>query len=466
MELLIVLAALAGLLWFGAFVLRGPLLIGAIIFLLLNACFGVYFWSLAGPLPLTLDRLALAALLGAYVVQIWTGRTVRAPLTRSDKWLIALLLVLGVSTFTHDFNFTPNDAPTPLWHYLTGYLSPALIYWIGRGIPLDERQTRWFWGTMALFGLYLGFTGICEIQHQWSLVFPKNIAEPDVGLHYGRARGPLLHSVAYGFFLTACLIGGWLWWPRVRRVGAGLLLLSLPFYAAGIYFCYTRSVWMGAAVALFWLILLPLPARFRPVMTVAFTALALAIGVSKWDSILGFQRDYSAEGTRNSVSMRGSFAYVSWLMFLDHPLAGCGFGQYIVASDPYLADRSSEFQLDAIRTLVHHNMPLSLLTETGIIGLAVFTALICSWFGDAWRLWSSGTAPRWVRLQALFAMSLLLSYVIQACFHEISYLNMVQNLMFLVMGMNTSLLATYGAPATQAKAWRAQPRAAEQPAYA
>jgi O-antigen ligase len=465
MELLIVLAALAGLLWFGAFVLRGPLLAGAIIFLLLNACFGVYFWTLeAGPLPLTLDRLALVALLGAYVVQIWSGRTMRAPLTRSDKWLIALLLVLGVSTFTHDFKQTTLDAPSPLWHYFTGYLSPALIYWLGRGIPLDERQTRWFWSALAVFGLYLGFTGVCEILHQWSLVFPKNIADPDLGLHYGRARGPLLHSVAYGFFLTACLIGGWLWWPGVRRVG-GWLLLSLPVYAAGIYFCYTRSVWLGAAVSMFWLVLLPLPVRFRPVMMVVSTALALAVGVSKWDSILGFERDYSAEGTRNSVSMRGSFAYVSWLMFLDHPLVGCGFGQYIVASDPYLADRSSEFQLDAIRTLVHHNMPLGLLTETGLIGLGVFTALMLSWFWDAWRLWSCGTAPRWVRRQALFAMSLLLSYLIQATFHEISYLNMLQNLMFLIMGMNTSLLVTYGAPASQTVR-PAQSHGSPQPAYA
>ena len=466
MELLIALAVVAGLLWFGAFVLRGPLLIGAIIFLLLNACFGVYFWTLPGT-PLTLDRMALVALLGAYVVQIWSGRTVRAPLTRSDNLLLVFLLVLGVSTFAHDFNQAQLDAPTPLWHLLTGYLSPALIYWLGRGIPLNERQVRWLWGTLAVLGIYLGFTGIFEIHHQWSLVYPKIISHPDIGLHYGRARGPLLHSVAYGFFLTACLLGGWLFWPKVQRIGGLLLVVSLPVYAAGIYYCLTRSVWLGAAMSLFWLVMLPLPARLRPVMMVLTTALALAVGISKWDSLLSFERDYSAEGTKNSVSMRGSFAYVSWLMFCDHPIVGCGFGQYIVASDPYLADRSSDLQLDAIRTLVHHNMPLSLLTETGIVGPALFTALSLSWFFDAWKLWANKAAPRWARQQGLFTMSLLLCYLMQAAFHEISYLNMLQNLMFLVMGLNTSLLVTYGAGAraraAQATSPRVSPSSAEIP---
>jgi O-antigen ligase len=466
MELLIALAVVAGLLWFGAFVLRGPLLVGATIFLLLNACFGVYFWTLPGT-SLTLDRMALVALLGAYVVQIWSGRTVRAPLTRSDNLLIVFLLVLGISTFAHDFGDAPADVPTPMWHLLTGYISPALIYWLGRGIPLNERQIRWFWGAMAVLGLYLGFTGIFEIHHQWSLVYPKIISHPDIGLHYGRARGPLLHSVAYGFFLTACLLSGFLFWPKVRRIGGLMLLLSLPVYAAGIYYCYTRSVWLGAAMSLFWLVMLPLPARLRPVMMVLTTALALAVGVSKWDNLMSFERDYSAEGTKNSVSMRGSFAYVSWLMFCDHPIVGCGFGQYIIASDPYLADRSTDMQLDAIRTLVHHNMPLSLLTETGIVGLALFTALTLSWFFDAWHVWANKAAPRWVRQQGLFTMSLLFCYLMQACFHEISYLNMLQNLMFLVMGLNTSLLVTYAAPAlarpVQNARQTAPPRSTEVP---
>ncbi|MBX9788196.1 MAG: O-antigen ligase family protein [Pirellulales bacterium] len=469
MELLIVLAALVGLVWFGAFVLRGPLLVGAIVFLLLNACFGVYYWAMeAGPIPLTLDRLALGALLGAYVVQIWLGRTVRAPLTRSDKWLIAFLLALGISTFTHDFRVLPEgppDVPTPLWHLLTGYISPALLYWLGRGLPLDQRQSRWFLGSFALFGIYLGVTGVFEIHHQWSLVYPQIISHPDIGLHYGRARGPLLHSVAYGFFLTASLVGAWLWWPGVRRVGSLLLLVSLPIYLAGIYYCYTRSVWLGAAVGMFWVILLPLPVRFRPVVLVATTALALAVGIAKWDSILGFQRDYSAEGTRDSVSMRGSFAYVSWLMFLDHPLVGCGFGQYIIASDPYLADRSSDLQLDAIRTLVHHNMFLSVLTETGLVGLALFTALAISWFLDAWRVWTCKDAPRWVRQQALFTMALLLAYLMQVSFHEVSYLSMMQNLLFLVMGMNTSLCLTY-VPKQQLAPVLVTPRSIQPAAYA
>ena len=61
---------------------------------------------------------------------------------------------------------------------------------------------------LACFGLYLAATGLLEAAHQWAFVFPRYIADPTVGLHYGRARGPMVQAVSYGLCLGITMLAG------------------------------------------------------------------------------------------------------------------------------------------------------------------------------------------------------------------------------------------------------------------
>ncbi len=99
---------------------------------------------------------------------------------------------------------------------------------------------------LAGLGVYLGVTGVLEITGQWWAVFPAHIADPNVGLHFGRARGPMVHAVSFGLYLGIGLLAAWLWQWRFGRLGRLLLLLPAPIMLAGLYGSYTRSVWMGA----------------------------------------------------------------------------------------------------------------------------------------------------------------------------------------------------------------------------
>ena len=73
-------------------------------------------------------------------------------------------------------------------------------------------------------------------------------------------------------------------------------------------------------------------------------------------------------------------------MFKDNPIFGVGFGRFFDRKLPYLSDRSQDFELESLRPLHHHNTLLSLLTETGMIGLAAFIALLVAWARMAWSL--------------------------------------------------------------------------------
>ena len=166
---------------------------------------------------------------------------------------------------------------------------------------------------------------------------------------------------------------------------------------------------------------------------------ALLVATTNLDNILAFDRnDNNAAQTRGSVAIRGTFAYVSWLMFQDKPLLGVGFGQFPSAKLPYLSDRSSDLHLEAIRPYVHHNMFLSLLTELGIVGLLFYVGILVYWTIGGWRLWRSHAPPDWARGQGPFLLAVMAAYLCQALFHEISFTPLDNGLLFFAAGLATA----------------------------
>jgi O-antigen ligase len=436
-------AGVVAAIWAAACARRGALLWAVLVFLLLNSAFGVYFWQRnVGPLPLTLDRVALVAVVALFVMGWCVGTNDPKPLGAADWLLAAFLAVLVTSTFTHSWNTAPPETVVPVWRLITGYLAPAVIYWVGRQMRFGQRQSNQLLAALTFFGVYLAVTAILEIAGQWSLVFPRNIAEPTLGFHFGRARGPMLHAVAFGFYLGVCLMAACLWLPRQGRWGWATLCALAPLFLVAGYLSYTRSVWIGLALGITVLLTATLPRSWRTLALTLGVVACLFGGTLFWDKFLAFQREYSAAGTRESAELRKIFVHVSWQMFLDHPLLGCGFGQFYVEKFPYLSDRSTELQLEAIRPLIHHNMPLGLLTETGLLGLGLFLAVLAAWTIHAWRLWRDADAAEWTRWHSLFFLGVLGVYLPQALFHEVSYLNMVHTLLFFLAGVSTGLYQT------------------------
>jgi O-antigen ligase len=441
MDILIVIAALAALIWGTVLAVRGSLIGGCVVFLLTLTTLGHDFFNFrVGPLPLTLDRIALVGLAAAYVIQRWLGRTIPKPLTPLDGILFAFLGVLTVSMLAAGWQPPSPTEVSPLWRLIGGYLIPFAIYWVARQAPLTESQLRFVLKTLVAFGVYLAFTGICEKLELWSLVFPRFIRDPNIGLHFGRARGPMVHSVTYGVYLSAAFLALWQLLRTAPTRGQKLALASLvPLFAAGLYACLTRSVWMGAGFAALVVVAMTFPAPWRRLAFAGAFACALFLGVFKLDAIIGLQREGTVADTRTSVDMRGSFAYVSWLMFQERPLLGFGFGQFPVAKLDYLADRTSDLPLEQIRGYVHHNGYLSLLTETGLVGLGLFMAVLGGWAHRAWRLARDAAEPDWARSFGPFALGIFAVYATQLMFHELSYTPLDHSLVFFVAGLTANL---------------------------
>jgi O-antigen ligase len=440
MDFFLVVGLIAAAVWAVAFGLRAPLLVACAAFLLLTVCFGYEFLKFdLGPLPLTLDRLWIGVLVTTFVVQRKLGRTDPKPLAWVDVVLLSFLALVTVSTLFSGPTEESKMAGSPLWRLVVAYIFPAVLYFVARQSALTESRVVVLHGFLAIFGVYLGLTGVAEMTGHWSLVFPRYIADPKIGLHFGRARGPMVQSVSYGLYLGICAVAMLLWMQRFGRRGklVGWLLTLLPLAAAAL--TLTRSVWLGTALALLLYAALVLGSRARKLVLFSALAAGSLVFALKFDSLAAFEREGTAADTRSSAESRASFAYVSWQMFQDRPLFGFGFGQFPEAKLPYLADRTTSLNLELIRPLAHHNTYLSLLVELGLVGLVLFLVIGGLWVQYAWRLARGHRRPAWVRAHGVLVLCALATYGVQMLFHDVSFTSIDNSIVFLLAGAAVGL---------------------------
>ena len=451
MESLAVIAAVVALIWGAVVFLRGGLLGGCLAVLLAGICFSVPFYKIElGALPLTADRLLLVLLVVQYVYWRRWGLADPKPLGKPEILLLAFLAVLVVSTFTHDWRGEENNYQPVSW-LIISYLMPAAMYWIVRQTKYTERTILVLFGGLTILGVYLAVTTLAEYFQAWWLVFPRYIvttaAEPAEEF-VGRGRGPLLNPIANGILLTVCLGSAMMWWPRLRRPGQLALLAVTGLILTALFYTLTRSVWMGGMLALALALGLALPWSWRAPLLVFGLMAGVLLAATHWDNLIAFKRDkaLAADKTAESVELRPILAMIAWKMFLDRPLFGCGYAQYGTEHMNYVSDRSTRLALERGRDYIPHNAALSLLTETGLVGLGLFAALLACWGIDAWRLWHDAGPPLWARQQGLLMLIALGAYLINGMFHEVSVMPMVNMTLFFLAGATAGLRSMASSP--------------------
>lgn len=449
MEILLLVLAVAVLLWGGILMCRGGLLAGALLVILAGCCFGHPFFKVsAGPLPITSDRVLLALLAVQYLVLKRLGRTDPKPLLAADYVLLAFLGLLAASLASHDWRY---KSASPVSHYLFLYVLPFVLYWIVRQTRLTERAVLTVFACGGLFAVYLCLTAIFETHGMWSLVFPTYVRSPEFVEFFGRGRGPMLNPAANGFFMGTCLCAGLMWWPRLGRLGQLGVLAVMPLAAWGVYCTFTRSSWLGVALGVLIVVGCSLPRVWRATV-MGGILLAATIGVAcTWQQFVAFKRDKNMDANEalESAKLRPILARVAWNMFLDRPLWGFGLGQYVPESRAYLHDRTTELNLEKARPFIQHNVFLSLLTETGLLGMGLWILLMTLWAREGWRLWRDVHEPLYARQCGLLMLATIGVYLPNGMFQDVSMMPMFTLLLYFVAGLAIGQRARSAVPASK-----------------
>jgi len=406
---------------------------------LTGSVLGYEFFHLSGgPIPITIDRLLLAGLIGLCVVFYLRGSENLRGINRADIMVFALVGVNAWSAMTHDWRFMDN---TPASRLLFFYFIPLALYFVMRTVRLNSSDLKYFSLALGGVGVYLALTGVAEVMGWKSLVFPRFIMNATETEFFGRGRGPFLNPVANGIMQTVCLCAIWMWWPLSSKRGRLLLVGLTGILCVGIFCTLTRSVWMGLIASGGVFIWYPASRQMKGLLIIVATVIAVVSFPIVGERIFSFKRDkqVTVEEMENSASLRPLFVIVAWKMFQDRPVFGCGFGQYAREKYPYLQDPYSGEPLASTKYYMQHNVFLAYLTEMGLVGFSILTLNLIMMGAQSWSLWNQSELDYWQRVFGLLMIAMLLNYTLNGMFHDISIIPMQNLLLLFLFGVVNNL---------------------------
>ncbi|MGV3485894.1 MAG: O-antigen ligase family protein [Planctomycetaceae bacterium] len=423
--------------WFVPLLERARLPLLTAIVLMVGTVFGPEFFAVEGPLQISIDRVLFVILC---IVAFFSlrGSTASIPRATASDWLVGGLTVWLFFSATSG---EPPQGSSPVGTWIFYILMPAMTYAIARAAKWQQRDLHRVEMAMLMLGLYLAVTAVFESRGWYSLVFPSFVADETHWEFLGRGRGPLLNPSANGIVMTIALAIATVRWLRAERLGrvgyalAGILMLL------GLYATLTRSVWMGAMLALaivFWHV----TPRWSKVLALCGGVLIAGFAAAGLkDELLRMKRDknLSAAEAEKSIQLRPLLAIIAFEMIKDAPLAGHGFGHYFQAVPPYYSARGYDMPLEIARGYNQHNVLLSLAVDSGLIGVSMFAAILFLWIRSGWRLSQTPQARDLERHAGLVGVASFAGYLVGGMFQDVTIMPMINMYLFFIGGWMVSL---------------------------
>jgi O-antigen ligase len=387
-----------------------------------------------------LDRVAYALVLIAFFGQSRQSQI-------SEGWLLeerlmaVFFLVLVISCFAFGGAFVPYNR---YLGELFGFsFVPATLFMVSRRLTYDAHSLRTLWIVLVMIGMYLGFTGACEHYHLDMLVFPKYILDASIGLHQDRVRGPFVQSAVMGGVLA--IIGLWILWYHFNVRKSWLTWVAFFPMLGSIYWTNTRGAWVQFAGSVLPLAVFRNPLR-KAIWLVFFGMLAVyfsgvASKFSAYQSNLFKQR--SAQ-----VDDRLNIYYASWRMFVERPVLGFGYGNFLKYSDDYFEELPG-VELRG-QGEGQHNTVLGLMCETGIVGTIPYCLVYFMLLRTCFRRFQDTEANNeTVRTMALMQFSILTGNVVGMQFSDFGFYTYINNLTYWFAGMAYAKVELVREPAEQ-----------------
>jgi putative inorganic carbon (hco3(-)) transporter len=341
-------------------------------------------WNLMG-IPLPLDRLVLVLALGSLVLKgprvITERRIIFRPvhiaLLTAATWAAVSAIIAG-TMFSH----------LGFYAYLDRFgLVPFAMFTMAPLFFGTPRHRSMLLATMVGIGLYLGLTGAEEGLHIYKLLLPRYIANPNLGIHWGRARGPFLEATGDGFCIFAGAVAAVLGLSTWRGLWARrVCYLTIGLDATALFFTLTRGVWIGAFLGA--AVAAVLNRKVRRILVpiglagLAVAGLAILASSSVRAEVLGRAESQSPVWDRQNTDL------AALRIVEEHPLTGVGWENFINVSGNYMVQQPT-IPISGLGIEVH-NMFLSHAAELGVPGLLLW---LTGFGGAVWRAFSR----RWPR---------------------------------------------------------------------
>jgi putative inorganic carbon (HCO3(-)) transporter len=311
----------------------------------------------------------------------------------SAEWLLMATVVLYALQAAYSADFSKA-----LENMVFFYVPFALLFALLREVRWTrELLLRCLAVAVALAVVFAGI-GFVEYARKQLFLNPKVVAADQYG-NYFRVNSLFFDPNIYGRFLALTMVGvtaGVLWSVRRREVlGGGIVLLWL---LGGLVTSFSQSSIAALLLGLAVLAAYRWDVRGTLYVAVALAAIALVAVLAAPPSLhLGL----SGKGASASSATSGRTKLIEGglRLFADRPLQGFGPGSF---AQEY---RSHEHVTSNSATSASHTIPVTVAAEQGIVGLALYAALLVAAFAVLFG--GAGRSPPRIALAACFAALVL-----------------------------------------------------------
>jgi O-antigen ligase len=368
-----------------------------------NLLVPLYLVIAAGALAHLLPRLLAArARARARVARGRASWRVRADALRSASFWVStqgleLLLAMAVALYALQTLYS-SDRVKALENLGFFYIPFALLF-----VLLTE--VRWTRALLlrclaVLVGLAVIFAAVGFVEYERKSLFlnPK-VVQANEYSDYFRVNSVFFDPSIYGRFLALVMIAlstVVLWSTRRRVVLWGAVVLAWLLAALVTSFSQSSiaALLLGLAVLAAW----RWSVRATVYAACALAVLALAVLLAA-PSSLHFGLKGSGGSANNATNGRANLIEGGVKLFAKRPLEGYGSGSF---ETEYKRDSHTEAQN---ATSASHTIPVTIAAEQGVIGLALYAALLVSAFAVLFR--GAGRSPPRIALAACFAALVL-----------------------------------------------------------
>jgi O-antigen ligase len=216
------------------------------------------------------------------------------------------------------------------------------------------------------------------------------------------------------------------------RLYSWLLFIVTP---VGVFFTYTRSVYLGFSLGL--LLLTVFSRRLRLAAALLLIGMGLVV-LGNWSNVKTAERESGGVADMTTAQGRVVLMNASLRMFMDHPFVGVGFQRFMEKSVPYIVQvkrtflgyREGWIGLDSNQ----HNQFFSVLTELGLLGFIPFALMYVFLFRTLARA-RSAKVQEYDSEFVVAVWAAMAAYLSALMFIEPRYFEFLNTLPFMLMGI-------------------------------
>jgi O-antigen ligase len=337
----------------------------------------------------------------AWLVPRLASRLQGAPAERSGglEWVLFGAIVLYALQSVY-----ADDRAKAFEQVVFFYVPFALLFVLLRGLEWTPRRLAWGGGVLVVLALAFAAIGFWEFETRHLLLNPKVIASNQVE-EYFRVNSLFFDPNIYGRFLALVMLGlaSVLLWARRPR-SLLLAIAALVVLWGGLLTTLSQSSFAALLLGLAVLAWLRFGARFviAPVIAAAVVAGVL---IFAFPSTLHLNTGNS-KSLNKATSGRVDLMAGGLSLARDRPLLGYGSGSF---QDEY---RRHENSSGHEATSASHTIPITVAAEQGVLGLAVYVALLVLAFRRLLR--GAALVPARAALAAGFAALVLHTWLYAA----------------------------------------------------